>query len=24
MFKIVCLKTLHFYQKFLSPLKPPV
>ncbi|EDO6962616.1 membrane protein insertion efficiency factor YidD, partial [Campylobacter coli] len=20
MFKIVCLKTLHFYQKFLSPL----
>ncbi|EFN3013701.1 membrane protein insertion efficiency factor YidD, partial [Campylobacter coli] len=23
MFKIVCLKTLHFYQKFLSPLKPP-
>ncbi|EAI3100582.1 membrane protein insertion efficiency factor YidD, partial [Campylobacter coli] len=19
MFKIVCLKTLHFYQKFLSP-----
>ncbi|EAH7730335.1 membrane protein insertion efficiency factor YidD, partial [Campylobacter coli] len=24
MFKIVCLKTLRFYQKFLSPLKPPV
>lgn len=24
MFKIVCLKTLHFYQKFLSPLKPAV
>ncbi|EAI3012923.1 membrane protein insertion efficiency factor YidD, partial [Campylobacter coli] len=23
MFKIVCLKTLRFYQKFLSPLKPP-
>ncbi|EAH7720902.1 membrane protein insertion efficiency factor YidD, partial [Campylobacter coli] len=22
MFKIVCLKTLRFYQKFLSPLKP--
>ncbi|MFK0382084.1 membrane protein insertion efficiency factor YidD, partial [Campylobacter coli] len=21
---MVCLKTLHFYQKFLSPLKPPV
>ncbi|EFQ6529330.1 membrane protein insertion efficiency factor YidD, partial [Campylobacter coli] len=21
MFKIVCLKTLRFYQKFLSPLK---
>ncbi|EHU6993511.1 membrane protein insertion efficiency factor YidD, partial [Campylobacter coli] len=21
---MVCLKTLRFYQKFLSPLKPPV
>nr|WP_158334770.1 membrane protein insertion efficiency factor YidD [Campylobacter bilis] len=24
MFQIICLKILRFYQKFLSPLKPPV